>query len=478
MKREDVKREDVKLLGKELQIPPAPGDPVITAVSASRICLAWAGSPSATGYAIFRSLDGASGWALIASVDAVQTSFVDDGLSAGTTYYYRVAATSPAGTSPRSTIVVETTAPASPTNIIAITRSASTAVVSWSSFGGETGFTVMASCDGGAHYIPVGMTGPEATSYEVASLSAGTEHRFQVIARNVAGPSAPGGPARATTAPVAPAGVNAIAASPGEVDVSWTASSGTSGYDLQRSTDGVTFTDLAPLSGGVTSYADTAVAAGARYWYRVVAVNAGGPSLPSTPAATTTPASSPLGLLARAVSDTEIDLAWNALPQATGYAVQVTTGGAPIAEFGPAPAGTATFRAMGLMPGARYVFRVVAAGPAFKMSNVIRASTANESPRNVVATAVSARQVSIVWSFVTGAAGYVVERSPDGVTGWASVGSTIAGTTQLTDDSVAAGTEYFYRVLATDAGGNSAPSAVVAARTPPQPPVPTDTSTI
>ena len=87
-------------------------------------------------------------------------------------------------------VVADTTAPASPGNVMAIARSASTATISWDPFGGESGFTVMASSDGGANYRPVGTTGPEATSFEVTGLSVATKYLFEVIARNAAGPSA------------------------------------------------------------------------------------------------------------------------------------------------------------------------------------------------------------------------------------------------------------------------------------------------
>jgi fibronectin type 3 domain-containing protein len=460
-------------LGDDFQIPAVPAGPVVTAVSASRISLAWAASPGASGYAVFRSPDGSTGWAQLATIDAPQTSFTDDRVRPGTTYYYRVAATSPAGNSPLSAMAVDTTAPASPTNVIAIARSASTAVVSWSSFGGESGFSVMVSSDGGAHYRPVGMTGPEANSFEVTGLLAATAYLFEVIARNATGPSAPSGPAAATTAPAAPGSVRSVAVSPGDVDIFWARSAGATGYEVQRSSDGFCFADLARIAGAVTRYADRAAAAGTRYWYRVVAVNDGSASLPSTPADATTPASSPLGLVARTVSFTEIQLSWDALPQATRYDVQISIDGHPVANFGPAPAGTDAFSASGLMPGVRYAFRVVAAGEDFQVCGMVVARTANEAPTNVAAVPISASRISIVWSFVTGAAGYTVERSPDGTAGWASVGSTAAGTTQLIDITVAARTQYFYRVLATDAGGISAPSDIVAAMTPPQPPVPT-----
>ena len=108
--------------------------------------------------------------------------------------------------------------------------------------------------------------------------------------------------------------------------------------------------------------------------------------MPSTLADATTPALTPLGLAARTVSDTEIQLNWVALPGATEYAVHVSIDATPVAHFGPAPAGTTSFSASGLMPGVRYVFRVVAAGAGFEVSGLVAATPANEAPTNVAAT--------------------------------------------------------------------------------------------
>ena len=86
------------------QVPTAPGGLAATAVSASRIDLRWTDlSTEETGFAIERSGDGGSTWAQIAVVNGNVTSYSNIGLSAGTTYVYRVRATSAAGASAPST---------------------------------------------------------------------------------------------------------------------------------------------------------------------------------------------------------------------------------------------------------------------------------------------------------------------------------------------------------------------------------------
>lgn len=111
--------------------------------------------------------------------------------------------------------------------------------------------------------------------------------------------------------------------------------------------------------------------------------------------------------------------------------------------------------------------------------DVVFAATAPEppvAPAAVTATAVSASQVDLSWSAVTDATGYRVERSADAAT-WVSVATTAADVTSYSDTGLAAGTTYHYRVVATNAAGDSPPSPVATATTkanadltPPSPP--------
>jgi hypothetical protein len=93
-----------------------------------------------------------------------------------------------------------------------------------------------------------------------------------------------------TTAPSTPGSLAASAVSPGEIDLSWTASTdnlGVAGYDVYR--DGAA-TPLAVLAPSATSYADTAVAPASTHSYTVDAFDAAGNhSAPAGPASATTP---------------------------------------------------------------------------------------------------------------------------------------------------------------------------------------------
>ena len=71
--------------------PAAPTNLVASAVSSTSISLTWTNSSSATGYLVELSLNGSTGWS--AGSSTTSNSFTQTGLSAGTTYYFRVLAT-------------------------------------------------------------------------------------------------------------------------------------------------------------------------------------------------------------------------------------------------------------------------------------------------------------------------------------------------------------------------------------------------
>jgi hypothetical protein len=85
----------------------------------------------------------------------------------------------------------------------------------------------------------------------------------------------------AGTAPAVPTGLTATAAVTG-VDLRWADESGDeSGFTVERSADGVTYSPVATVGANVTAYRDETAAPGVKYWYRVRSGRAGVLSDPS-----------------------------------------------------------------------------------------------------------------------------------------------------------------------------------------------------
>ncbi|MEO5916425.1 MAG: cellulase family glycosylhydrolase [Luteolibacter sp.] len=96
-------------------------------------------------------------------------------------------------------------------------------------------------------------------------------------------------------APYAASGLTATTAGTGQVNLSWTAGSGATTYNLYRAAESGYGSSIAPVITGLTgtSYSDTGLNSGTTYYYQVVAVNSSGPSGFSPEAHATTPGVNP-----------------------------------------------------------------------------------------------------------------------------------------------------------------------------------------
>ncbi len=93
------------------------------------------------------------------------------------------------------------------------------------------------------------------------------------------------------TVPAAPSNLNVQADSPSQITVKWSDnSSNESGFTLQRSLNGSTWSTIATLGGNATSYIDSSLSAATTYYYQVSAYNSVGTSAFSNIASTMTQA--------------------------------------------------------------------------------------------------------------------------------------------------------------------------------------------
>jgi len=84
----------------------------------------------------------------------------------------------------------------------------------------------------------------------------------------------------APTIPTAPSGLAAVVQSSSRIDLTWTDNaSNETGFVIERSTDGKTFTRIASLGANVRSYSATGLSANKTYYFRVQATNSAGYSL-------------------------------------------------------------------------------------------------------------------------------------------------------------------------------------------------------
>jgi hypothetical protein len=276
-----------------------------------------------TGVTIFRSTDGVTFIQLVTA--PYSTTYTDTGLTPSTAYYYYVKATGPSGTSAASNadwtitaqvVITSGPPPAAPGNLAAGQSSVnpqSQVNLYWQdNSNNEAGFQIFRSLDGGTTFTQLATVGPNVTTYQDAGLTPSTEYYYYVKAYNPAGTSAASNTngtitatSTTTTGPPPPAPTNVAAGQSSvnprtQINVYWQDNaSNEAGFQIFRSQDGVTFSQIAtvlPTSFEIagtppaTVYydQDASLLPNTTYYYYVKAFNAAGTSAASNTDSTIT----------------------------------------------------------------------------------------------------------------------------------------------------------------------------------------------
>ncbi|GAB3712347.1 hypothetical protein GCM10027592_50730 [Spirosoma flavus] len=474
------------------QAPPtSPARLAAQAASSSQINLQWADvSNNETGFQIERTSSATAQFTKIADVGANATAFSDQNLSASTQYCYRVRAVNGAGNSGYTDIQCATTqAPplGAPQNLVATAASTSQINLSWTGVANITGYQLERSPNGNDNWTKIADLAGNTTSYEDKNLSPNTRYYYRIRAI-ISGTAVISGPysnvANAQTPdtpPAAPARLTATAVAYNQINLQWAdLSNNESGFQVERSTDGSTFSKIADVGANATSYEDKNLQPQTRYYYRIRAVNAAGLSGFSNVADATTPVgppAAPQNLVATAVSTTQINLTWTLVPNATNILIERSPNGsdgwAQLAQLG---GNTTGYEDKNLSQNTRYYYRVRATntsgnGQFSNVANAITPDAPPAAPARLTAAAASATQINLAWADLSNnESGFEIERSPDGNTGWSKIADAPANTTSYQNTGLTPNTRYFYRVRALNAAGQSAYSNVADATTPDVPP--------
>ncbi|HEX8912830.1 MAG TPA: fibronectin type III domain-containing protein, partial [Humisphaera sp.] len=433
------------------------------------VTLTWADTATGeTAFQVQRQQQGTDAWVSLPDAAANATSYTDATAAEGTTYSYRVRAVNAYASSAYADAATATTVPNAPTGLVVTTAGTTAINLSWTdNSAGETGFVVERSADGGETWQSAGTPAAGVTTLADTGLTAATAYTYRVRAVNAGGASANTTAVAGTTLTLAPTGLAVTGTTAGTVGLSWTPATGATGYKVQRSTDGTNFSDHGTTE-SATFTDSLSVAEATAYTYRVIAVNAGGDSAASSTAAATTRPAAPSGLTATAASATSVTLAWadNSAGE-TGYEVErAPAGSESFAKIADRPAGATGYTDATAVEGTAYAYRVRATGTGgtSAYTSTATATTVPAAPTAAAAAADSATAITVTWTDASAnETGYRLERSANGSTGWAQVGSALAAGTQSAQDTgLTANTTYYYRVVAVGAGGDSAAAAASA----------------
>jgi Fibronectin type III domain/Beta-galactosidase len=258
-----------------------PGTLIAQASSSSQVVLNWTDrSATETGFTVERSAVTNSDYRPIATVGANITSFTDSGLSAGTTYWYRVRAFNTYTTSDYSNEKQVTTfasVPAAPSGLTITSLQSNKITLSWTDNStNEQHFVVQRKRGASGTYTNVKTTAANVTMYTDRNITGGTLYYYRVYATNSAGNSAFSNEVSGTSPLSRPTRASATAVSSSRINVSWTDNSnGETGYKIERKTTSAgTYTQIAQVGANVETYSDTnGLDANTRYYYRIRATN-------------------------------------------------------------------------------------------------------------------------------------------------------------------------------------------------------------
>jgi titin len=325
----------------------------------------------------------------------------------------------------------------------------------------ETGYVVQRSTDG-VNFTDLATLGIDAASYVDMAVSAGNTYTYQVAAFNGSGRSDYAVSNSVSVATPAPPSNLAAVLNGAQIDLAWSDNSlDETGFVIQRSTDGVNFTDLATVGAEVVAYADLAVSAGNTYYYRVAAFNLAGASAYSNTASVLIPGITPVAPsdLSATLEDVPlIHLQWadNSADE-TSFVIELSTDGVNFTLLATVPADTITYNDFAVLGGFTYTYRVAAVNTngssGFAVSNSVLVppdATPPAAPSNLSASNVQQTTLTLSWmDNSNNETGFTIQRATDSAFTKNVVNINVGpNVTSYNDSGLTRKTKYFYRVLA------------------------------
>jgi len=461
-------------------IPSAPVATAATLVTQSTFTANWNPALGATGY----RLDVATNSSFTAFVTGFNnldmaglTNTTVSGLTAGTSYYYRVRAYNSAGTSGNSNFITQATL-SIPVATAATLVTQTGFNANWNVVNGASGYQLDVATDNGFTGFVSGYTNKDVglvTSAPVSGLTPGVTYYYRVRAYTSIATSNNSNTITQITL-ATPVATPATLVTQTGFKANWDAVVGATGYRLDVATDAA-FSNM--ITGyndknvlNVTSYAISGLTAGTGYYYRVRAFNSSATTVSSNVINPTTFPSVPVAVAATAITQNGFSANWNPALGATGYRLDVslaTTFSTFVAGYNDLDVGNVTSYAVnGLAAGTSYYYRVRAynaGGTSVSSTPVITLKTVPLAPVATPATTVTQTGFKANWGVSNGASGYLLDVATDSaftafVSGYEN--RNVLAVTTYSITGLTAGVDYYYRVRAYNAGGTSDSSNVIA----------------
>lgn len=227
------------------------------------------------------------------------------------------------------------------------------------------------------------------------------------------------------------------------LDVSWTAITGATNYEVFRSEDGVNFASIGTT--GQTNFPDIGLVADTQYWYKVVANN--GPEGTGSGKTDAEKTQAPLNLRVTGYGEynNNANLAWSASAGADDYYIYRSTSQGSGYSYVGNSAGATTYSNTGLGYNTTYYYYVTAVKNGIESAPSNTGSLTTGAPTlTVTVSNPTTSSLNVSWPPIPGAGSYTLYRSLDGVN-YEEV--RVSYVTSYADAGLQAGTHYWYKVV-------------------------------
>ncbi len=243
-----------------------------TATNYHTVALTWNDLPFADRYELSRSTSSRSGFSVVPGAEALtEPGYVDDKLTQGQTYYYRIRGYEAAGNQPGPYSRIKSVKPnwAAAKLTSAILQGYHSATLNWNAVPSADGYAVFRSTSSHRGFVQIA-TDIAATNYTDHSLSAGSVYYYKIVPYDVVdGIKIYGNYSNVRSVrpkwPPVTLFVNALGNS---LQLTWTGIGNVDGYEVQRYNPAIRqYEPIGDASGNI--FTDSALTAGYAYRYRV-----------------------------------------------------------------------------------------------------------------------------------------------------------------------------------------------------------------
>ena len=353
-----------------------------------------------------------------------------------------------------------------PTNLKVTEYSDKAAKLSWSKVAGVTGYLVYYSTDNSNFTKLKTINSQSTTSYTVGGLTAGKAYYFALISyTDINGKitksertSSLKITATSSSSVPAPSNLKVAEYSNSAIKLTWTKASDVTGYYVYRSTDGKKYSKIKTLKAYTTTYTNTSLTAGQKYYYSIASYKntstgvAIGPKSSAVNALTISSSklSYPSGFAVKEVATDAIKLVWNKSSNASGYYIYRSIDNKNFSKIKALPSSSTSYTNTALYLDTTYYYKIasyVNSNGSIGLSDkspVVSAKTTSTSVSFTSKTSTSTT-ITLNWDYPS-ATGYQIYRLDINTGKYVKIASTSAKS--YTDKNLSSDRYYNYKVRA------------------------------